>query len=413
MNVTVALFPATSQVALEILQALRPQKGVTIIGVNSFHDPRLFEYDDYTTEAPQCGNDALPAWADNFIKTNQVAHWYNCNEAALEALTHLSPHPADTVRTFGDKWLTYQLTGVAKWPEVYGRDIFPVPAFQKPKKGHSSIGCKVVTNMEEVIPDHCIVCEYVQGREFTVDAFSVNGQLMYFGVRERNKTLGGVSIISEMVENVGAGFWLTMRNISSKMKMNGAWFAQMIGDPESMEEAPTVLEVGCRIAGSSAASRSLGVNLPLMELYHLQGHKVQPLISGGLGVSWKILQHRTTLPAPPPIVNLYLDWDDTIEINGKVNPDAIALCYAYPWKSITIITRSSIDKVRKAMHRMKISRSLFPEILSLDGSDTKVSYMKPNAILIDDSFRERMELVQRQLPGLYAYEPSVIKMLLP
>jgi len=153
-----------------------------------------------------------------------------------------------------------------------------------------------------------------------------------------------------------------------------------------------------------------------LELHSYAAPRLTPLFSA-LGLNWyallvfeamekpiSILRQKIkgTIafnPGRPPRLQLtfdrlYLDLDDTLIIHGAVNPHAMQLLEDCRQQNIAVhlITRHA-GNLPKTLKTYKIDEPLFASVIWIKDQSPKSSHMKPgNAIFIDDSYQERVEV---------------------
>ena len=91
---------------------------------------------------------------------------------------------------------------------------------------------------------------------------------------------------------------------------------------------------------------------------------------------------------------VYIDFDDTIIVDGKVNTDVIKFLYQSKnfGKKIILLSRHN-GKIEKTLENFSLSPKLFDSIIKIKGDKRKSDYIqKENAIFVDDSFAERKEV---------------------
>jgi hypothetical protein len=106
---------------------------------------------------------------------------------------------------------------------------------------------------------------------------------------------------------------------------------------------------------------------------------------------------------------LYLDLDDTIILNGRVNTEVVKLIYQCINRSVPVklLTRHAGDPVRTlAKHRLT---GLFDAVIHLAAGEPKSAHiLETDAILVDDSFAERSEVAQKC--GIRTFDCSMIEL---
>ena len=107
---------------------------------------------------------------------------------------------------------------------------------------------------------------------------------------------------------------------------------------------------------------------------------------------------------------IYVDFDDCLIINNKVNSQLVSFLYIAfnKGKKLILITKHE-GNIHKSLANFRL-KHLFDEIIHVKKSDNKSNYIKDlNSIFIDDSFSERKEIKQKfNLPVL---SPDMIEIL--
>jgi len=194
--------------------------------------------------------------------------------------------------------------------------------------------------------------------------------------------------------------------INSALRFRGAWFFQVKRD---ITGAPVLLEVAPRIAGSSGLWRALNVNLPLLTVYDRMGLTVavEPLhlparMDRALAARYSLgIVYR----------HVYIDLDDTLLINGKVNLQAVAFLYQCfnHGISLHLVTRRRAY-VREDLERLGLGR-LFDRVITVPETEQKAAYIgEREAIFIDDSFQEREAV--RRVVGIPVFSTDALGALL-
>lgn len=241
--------------------------------------------------------------------------------------------------------------------------------FIKPDVGQGSKGSLF-------IQDKHLLCEYLPGREFTIDCFSNEiSNLVYINVRLRKKIENG---ISELTENFEIKDLNKIANlINDKFRFKGAWFFQV---KESKEGKFKIMEVSPRIAGASTINRLNGVNLTTLTIYQHLGIKIQ--------IEKQNLVNELVRKNPTFNLNydtIFLDYDDTYKYVKNIIKKLK--------KEIIIVTRSKKEiKTKYPIYYIK-DNELKSELIN--------SLNKKNSIFIDDSFRERYDVsINSKIPTI-------------
>jgi hypothetical protein len=298
-----------------------------------------------------------------------------------------------------------------KVPRVYKKieDIPAYPIFVKPDIGQGSQGAQRIDNvykLQNINLDDMVLMEYLPGDEYTVDCFTNNpGKLIYASPRTRKRIKNGISVSSSSA--YGNDFIELASAINDKLKQRGGWFFQV---RKNRNGDLVLLEVASRIAGTSAHARIKGVNLPLLTLYlhsgnnidHVQENRYEVVIDRALHNSY-----ATNLEYD----NVYIDYDDTLVFENKINVQLIAFIFQcinnnIPVRLITKHMGNLLDDLKE-----KKIYDLFDEIIHICPDENKVDYINnTKSIFIDDSFGER-KLVSDKL-GIQVFDTHMIEFLM-
>jgi len=416
----VLVFPAGTEIGLEIFSALQHCKEVTIFGAGqdvsnhgrfafpeyhilpSIHDDNWLEL--LISLCEKLSIDYIfPAYDDIIVALSRVRD--------LIPATVISPSQ-DICEITRSKSATYtRLCQLIRVPKVYDqneRDL-EFPLFVKPDKGQGSVDTRIVSNYSELhsaiaqIPS-AIVCEYLPGDEYTVDCFSDRDRgLLFAGARVRNRLRNGIAVNTVAIEL--SEIYSIANAISGELELRGAWFFQL---KRAHDNELTLLEIAPRIAGSMAVNRVAGINFPLLSIFEHERLHIH------------ISRNLTAVEMDRALCNryshdiqygvLYVDLDDTLILNGLVNISIVKLIFQCINKNIPVklLTRHKGDLANTlSKHRLN---GLFDKIIHISASDKKSKYIVENdAILVDDSFSERME-VNNQC-NIFTFDCSMIEIL--
>jgi hypothetical protein len=191
------------------------------------------------------------------------------------------------------------------------------------------------------------------------------------------------------------------QTISNNIKIEGLWFFQLKKDKFNEYK---LLEVECRVAGSMAFSRSNNVNLPYLQflLFSLKNIQISPNNIDFTQSRNLDLVYRSN--SKLKVNNIYIDLDDTIIVNSKININMINIIYKAINKNIKIIliTKSLEDDLSNFLKSRKIYE-LFDEIIHLKENDNKFEYMTSDSIFIDNSFTQRNDAI---INGIPSFDPD-------
>jgi len=388
MKKRILVWPANTEIGLEIGHAFKGQTHFEVIGISSGPGPADFVFDTHIHDAPNVNS----GFSADFIHDNPhrvdlfyLAHDRAFFDARFSTIPVIGYTGLTSYTTLNEKRLTYEvLSGIIETPVCLPKG----KAFRKPNIGSGSVGAKKMGKEWEVI------CEYLPGAEFTIDCLTDrHGVLRYCQPRTRARIKSGITVETEFSDRpdlVTIG-----EKINAAMSMRGAWFFQV---KERADGTPVLLEVGCRPAGSSGINRAIGINLPLLAAYDACGLDID-VMPGKYTVSAcrSLTTHFTT---DLKFDTVYCDWDDTVTQNGKLNPKMCALLLQFKndGKTVTFITRSKGDQPEFA----QIIWAAWVRITT----EKKQRYMVTDrpCIFIDDSHAERKEV--HEATGIPVFSPQ-------
>lgn len=417
----VLIFPAGTEIGLEIFNSLKYCKDINLFAAGQdvlnhaqflypiYHKlPSIHEENWITKLNKLCDDNEIeyifPAYDDVIVALAKAAH--NINSKIITS-------PLEAVLITRSKSKTYQhLSGLVRVPALFfpPYDNVEFPLLVKPDRGQGSSGVVVVNDLEELeqavssVKDP-IVCEYLPGDEYTVDCFSDRDRgLLFNGARERRRTRNGISVNTitkdfPEVEKIAL-------NINRALNMRGAWFFQIKRDRYNEF---SLLEVAPRIAGSMACHRVQGVNFPLLSIYEEERLPISILNNEGVIELDRALSNRYRHSFKYSTV--YLDFDDTLIIDGKVNSQVISFVFQSinNGRRVVLLTRHIGD----LSHSLKTNRlnGIFDEIIHIGKDEKKSKFIvDPDSIFVDDSFSERMDV--RLNNNIPTFDCSMLDLLL-
>ena len=421
MNVRkVLVFPAGTEVGLEIYQALRHSKEVEVYGAGqAISNPAPFVF-EYYYELPsiyeegwlnalnalclQLGIDYIfPAYDDVIIAL--IA----CKDKIVSTILTA---PEEACRITRSKSLTYEkLQKFVRVPTLYDHGSErSFPLFVKPDRGQGSQGARLVCDETELaiatkaIQDP-ILCEYLPGEEYTVDCFSDRDHgVLFHGARVRLRMRNGIAVHTKSILLEEAG--IIAQNIHAILDLRGAWFFQL---KRASSGELTLLEVAPRIAGSMSTHRIQGVNFPLLTIFEHERLPLKILANDFMVELDRSLHNRYRLAFSYDA--LYIDLDDTIIFRGKVNLDALQLIFNCINKKIPVILITRHDGDLLAVLKMYRLVGLFDDVIHIDRFQRKSDCIRhENSIFVDDSFSERNDV--RERCGIRTFDCSMIDALI-
>lgn len=402
MKKRVLVFPCGSEIGLEVYRAVKYCKDFILVGGNSVDDHGRFVYENYIDDIPFVDDELFIEKVNKIVEDYKIDLIVPAHDSVVLKLAQNFNKINATVVTSSQlaceicrsKKKTYDFfKSILPIPKIYNFDEVnknDFPLFLKPDVGQGAKGTKKVNNIEELksnYRDDHLILEFLPGDEYTIDCFTnYKGELIYCSGRERVRISNGISVNCK--EIVDDEFLQLAQKINEILKMNGAWFFQL----KRRENGELVLmEIATRIAGTMEFQRGYGVNLALLSLYNsllidvsIIKNDYQIEFDRALAGAFKLNIDYDTV---------YIDFDDTIILNQKVNTSAISYLYKClnENKKIILLTRHKKD-ILESITRYKIG-NIFDEIINIEGNQTKSMYIKQKkSIFIDDSFRERKDV---------------------
>jgi carbamoyl-phosphate synthase large subunit len=417
----VLVFPGGTEIGIEICRSLQHCKEVQLFSAGiTEHSHAPFFFRNHF-EAPIAGTSGWLERVQQIVKDQHITHIFPAHDEVIQLLLQFEENISAKVVTSSEstcsiarsKKATYAaLAGVIPVPTVFETpaEVHLYPVFVKPDRGQGSRGAKIARTEVELEIDLAddptrIISEYLPGREYTVDCFSdrENGVLLAEG-RLRARVTNGISSSAHLEKN--AKFMDLARKIQSVAPFYGAWFFQL---KEDKDGALKLLEMAPRCAGTSALTRVCGANLPLLSLYECERIQVTAaILLDGIKID------RSLTPSYNHQIlfdTLYLDLDDTLIINGKVNTILIRLLYQCINQEIAIVLITKHrGNLSETLAKYRLAH-LFDRVVHLAENEEKRDAILPgNSVFIDDSYSELTRA--SVLEGVTVIHPSAAEILL-
>lgn len=407
MKKKVLIFPCGSEVGLEIRRALSGSAHFEMYGASSTNDHGKFVFKNYVSGLPYVDDDAFIPFVNEIIIKYGIDFIFPAHDSAVLKLAEYSDKldamlvtsAYATCKICRVKSLTYKaLSDSVAVPKVfYSKDeIKDLPVFAKPDVGQGSKGARLVMDekaLEEVFDENAglIVTEYMPGSEYTIDCFTSNkGKLLFAKGRQRNRISNGISVNSSPKND--KRFWELAEKINSHLNFNGVWFFQV---KEKAGGELVLMEVAPRVSGTMGLYRAQGINLAKLSLFNAMGQDVR-IIKNDFGIE----VDRALFSVYDLYLSydtVYLDFDDTVIVDGDVNLNVISFIYQCHNKSKTIVllTRHA-ENIHLTLNKFNISIALFSEIVHVAEDDEKYHHVdSKSAIFVDDSFAERAKVSEK------------------
>lgn len=415
----IAIFPAGSEIGLEINRALQYSTHLEIYGFTSAKDHTEYVYKNVVDKIPYIGELNFIEVLNQKISENKIDYIFPANDDVQLYLTEnqekikakILTSAKETVRICRSKQETYNFFKEYDFtPKYFEKDLInKFPVFSKPDVGQGSKGIKIIRNqfeLEERLKEKekIIFCEYLPGEEYTVDCFTdFTGKLRVVKMRNRNRIRLGISVNSKIL-TLDKKVYEIAKVINEKLKFNGVWFFQLKKDEKGNYK---LLEIAPRVSGTMGISRNLGINYPLLTIFN------------NMKIETSVLDNNFNIEVDRAFINryfidikyenVYIDLDDTLIIKGKVNNFLMMFLYQClnENKELYLISRHS-KNIEETLKKYKIPKEIFKEIIHLkDIEDKKSNYIKGSSIFIDDSFKERKEVKEKR--SVYVFDTSEVE----
>ncbi len=419
----ILIFPAGTEIAFEIQNALKFSKFVELYGANSVPSHAEFVFKHCVTNLPYEKDPNFIDALNSVIEKFSIDYVYPAHDSACLTLTReqerihakVVTSPLETVEICRSKNKTYEFfKGEQFLPRFYHgkEDVVSYPVFIKPAVGQGSQGARKIDSAEQLenaINDgiEYAICEYLPGNEYTIDCFTDrHGKLRACHPRQRERIKTGISVRSSLLPADNEILEIAEK-INSKLVFNGAWFFQV---KKNIDGEYRLMEISPRIPGTMGTSRNLGINYPLLTLYNMWGFDVD-IIDNGLQITLDrafISRYKTSVKYS----KVFMDFDDTLYIDDKVNIPMVAFLYQCVNQNIPVIliTKHAKD-IHETLKHFKISEELFANIIHLEQGEDKCKFIgNTDCILIDDSFTERKNA--REKLGIAVFDLDMIESLI-
>lgn len=419
----ILVFPAGTEISFEIANALKYSKFVRLIGGTSADDHAEFVYGTLVKGFPYIHEERFLDYLNRVIDEYAIDWIYPahdsacvwCSEHREEIHAGVIVTDSETVRICRSKKETYRvLAGETFIPRTYESpdEVDAYPVFVKPSVGQGSQGARKIDSraeLERALAQDAtlVICEYLPDTEYTVDCFTDrHGELRVAKLRDRQRIRAGISVRSRELP-VDDDVQDIADRLNQRLHFRGAWFFQI---KKNAAGRYRLMEISPRIPGTMGLSRNLGINFPMLTLFDFWNMDVEILEN-----HYDILLDRAFYSAYSlglRYSHIYLDYDDTLVVDGKVN--GFLMMYLYQavsaGKRIHLLSKH-IGDLREDLRRFRVAEQLFDEICVIRQEEQKSDYIAhTDAIFIDDSFAERQR-VQRAC-GIPVFDLDMIESLI-
>lgn len=422
----VLIFPAGSEIGLEIYNSLKYSHHVEVFGLSGKSDHAAFVYD----EKHYVQDELLYIDRSDFVDRlncylsrlniqfiypthDTIANFLAQHQSLLVAqvitsskeTNHIARYKLETYKEFGDFDFCPEL-----YVYPYHNIIFPV--FLKPNDGQGGKGAYRADDEEDLAfylrksPD-LLVTELLPGEELSVDCFTdFNGALLFVGPRTRERVQMGISFRSTAMD-VDDEINSIAHAINNKLALNGAWFFQIKRDRNGRYK---LLEFAPRQSSTMGLYRHAGINFALLSLFNAQKIPV------------KILRNDYSLQLDRCLYNrfrtdlvyhrVYIDFDETIIAEGKVHERVMAFLYqCYNSKIEIVLITKHCKSLDETLEQCGIAKSLFSDIIHLSNDQSKWKFIdSKGSIFIDNYWFDRREVKEKL--GIPVFDVDAVECLL-
>jgi len=379
-----------------------------VIGASSLADHGSYVFTDYIEGLPFVDSDDFITAINKIVTDRDIKYIFPAHDSVVLKLAQAKSEGKlacevitsnfETCDVARSKKKTYEtLGGILPVPKLYQMeeltdDMFPL--FLKPDVGQGSKGTQKVERISDVTfyvekDPTLLIMEYLPGREYTIDCFTNrDGKLLFCEGRERTRISNGISVNSARVND--ERFRVLAQKIQEKLSFRGVWFFQL---KENKDNEFVLMEIAPRVAGTMGLERAKGVNLVLLSLFDAEGINAEPLentfsivIDRALHNSYK---HNIDYK------HVYLDFDDTVIVDGNVNVQLMAFVFQCINKGIQthLITRHK-QVLGDSLNKYRLN-NIFDEIIWIQDEREKHTHIEhKDAIFIDDSHAERKRMFE-------------------
>lgn len=421
----VLIFPAGSEIGLEIFNSLKYSHHVEVFGASGKSDHASFTYEEdrYIEDALYVDQPDFIERFNQLLRTLRIEFVYPTHDTISNFLAeHQSEIDARVLTSCSEsnriaryKNLTYDLFRSFDFcPKVFAAPYCDLtfPVFLKPNDGQGGKGTCIADNQEDLnyylgkTPD-LLVTEFLPGKELSVDCFTdFNRKLLFIGPRTRERIQMGISFRSTTVE-VTEEIKHIAHSINEMVSLNGAWFFQIKKDHDGKFK---LLEFAPRQSSTMGLYRHTGVNFALLSLFNAQGKPVE-ILQNNYSVQLDRCLHNQ-FKSTFKFRKIYIDLDETLISGQHVHEYAMAFLYQCRNRRIHVVLLTKHrHNVKETLRSCGISEYLFKDIIQISDSQEKWAFIDPDgAIFIDNYWFDRRAVSEKW--GIPVFDVDSIECLL-
>ena len=399
----VLVFPCGAESALEIHIALKDIMNMRLVGASGREDHGRMVYENYYGDFPNISEPEFIDKLNDLIEKESIDLILPTHDTVLVFMAKNADKIKTKVAVPGlrqaeicrSKKKIYDLFKDYDFcPIVFHsiEDVKEYPVYVKLDEGQGSKGAFILrdkkTFNELKDPENYVITEFLPGEELTIDCFTDrHGNLQFVGPRIRKRVFDGVCVNSETVEATEE-IKAIGKIVSDQIGIRGSWYFQLKRDKNGKYK---LLEASNKIAGNMNVFRGLGVNFPMLMVYDYLDYDVQVFSNDYVLEGERALYSRYN--ARFEYDTIYIDFDDTITKNGKVNANVMQFIYHQKNKGriIKMITKHKHD-ILQTLESLAIHKGIFDEIIHLKMEDDKYKFIKETekVIFVDNAYGERL-----------------------
>lgn len=408
----ILIFPCGSENGINMYDSLKYNIHFELFGATSKYDHSEYIYDEkhlkignfniHDEDFLKNFNSMLKLFSIDYIipTHDEIINFLVNNAERINAVIIASPK--ETCNIAFSKIETYKTLKNKNYLPIWYQDYsnLKFPIFIKPNHGAGGKGACIINNMDEFNkinnPNNYLISEYLPGDEITIDCFTnKNRELMFIGPRTRERITTGISFRSKNIK-LTSDIKEIAEDLNKTLKFRGLWFFQLKKDNKGKYK---LMEISVRCAGTMSLYRMLGINFASLSLFDFMGYDLE-IIKNNFNIQLD-RYYKCCYKTNINYNYVYIDFDDTIIVNHKVNTTIISFLYQClnNNKKIILITKH-IDDIVCDMHKYHISKDIFYKIINIKEDEKKSKYIKHyDAIFIDNYYFDRKDVyINSQIP---------------
>lgn len=406
----VLIFPAGSEIGLEIYNSLKYSHHVEVFGASgkSDHASFVYEEDHYVEDALYVDQPDFVERFNRLLRTLKIEFVYPTHDTIAcflaenqpEIDAHVLTSCAETNHIARSKRQTYKSFEQFNFcPEMFAKTSREMcfPVFLKPDDGQGGKGACTAESLADLTfylgkNPSLLVTEFLPGEELSVDCFtSFRGKLLFIGPRTRERIQMGISFRSTALE-LTQEIEQIAYCINETVSLNGAWFFQVKKDRNGQFK---LMEFAPRQSSTMGLYRHTGVNFALLSLFNAQGKTVEILQNPCAVQLDRCLYNR--FKTDLGFRRVYIDFDETLVVGRHVHEFAMAFVYQCRNRGIAIVLLTKHrHNLTDTLRSCGISEHLFEDIVQISDSQDKWAFINPvGAIFIDNYWFDRRAVKEK------------------